>query len=89
MVDAEGAALRSDCVLVRRSASHRHRAEPVDQPPVATLTEDEARDELAALAEEIRRHDRLYYADAAPEVSDAEYDALRQRNAALEARFPS
>ena len=61
VVDAEGAALGSDCVLVRRRASHRHRAEPVDQPPVETLTEDEARDELAALAEEIRRHDRLYY----------------------------
>ncbi|HXC89529.1 MAG TPA: NAD-dependent DNA ligase LigA [Stellaceae bacterium] len=70
------------------SASRRRRAEPAGQPPVETLSADEARDELAALAEEIRRHDRLYYTDAAPEVSDAEYDALRQRNAAIEARFP-
>jgi DNA ligase (NAD+) len=70
------------------SASRRRRAEPADKPPVEILSEDEARDELAALAEEIGRHDRLYYADAAPEVSDADYDALRQRNAALEARFP-
>jgi DNA ligase (NAD+) len=52
------------------------------------LSEDEARAELAALAEEIRRHDRLYYTEAAPEISDAEYDELRQRNSALEARFP-
>ena len=66
----------------------RRRAAAIEQPPVETLTEDEARDELAALAEEIQHHDRLYYAEAAPEVSDAEYDALRQRNAALEARFP-
>jgi DNA ligase (NAD+) len=63
-------------------------AAAIEQPPVETLTEDEARDELAALAGEIQHHDRLYYAEAAPEVSDAEYDALRQRNAALEARFP-
>ena len=62
----------------------RRRAAAIEQPPVETLTEDEARDELAALAEEIQHHDRLYYAEAAPEVSDAEYDALRQRNAALE-----
>jgi DNA ligase (NAD+) len=55
---------------------------------VEALTEEEARDELARLAEEIKRHDRLYYSDAAPEVSDAEYDALRRRNAAIEARFP-
>ncbi len=55
------------------------RAEP-DPRPVDQLTEEEARDELAALAEEIGRHDRLYYAEAAPEISDADYDALRQRN---------
>ena len=41
------------------------------------------------MAEEIRQHDRLYYADAAPEISDADYDALRQRNTAIEARFPA
>jgi DNA ligase (NAD+) len=70
------------------SASRRRRAAPVEPPAVERVTEDEARDELAALAAEIRHHDRLYYADAAPEISDADYDALRQRNAALEARFP-
>ncbi|MCC0029985.1 MAG: NAD-dependent DNA ligase LigA [Brucellaceae bacterium] len=56
--------------------------------PVEALTEDEAAAELAYLAAEIARHDELYYTGDAPEISDAEYDALRQRNAAIEARFP-
>jgi DNA ligase (NAD+) len=64
------------------------RHEAPDLPPVEALTEEEARDELARLAAEIRHHDQLYYADAAPEISDAEYDDLRQRNDAIEARFP-
>ena len=53
------------------------------------LTETQAREELARLAAEIVEHDRRYYQDDAPIVSDAEYDALRQRNAAIEARFPA
>jgi len=57
--------------------------------PVETLTPIEAAAELAALAKEITRHDRLYYQKDAPEISDADYDALRQRNAAIEQRFPS
>jgi DNA ligase (NAD+) len=56
--------------------------------PVAALTREEAAAELARLAAEIARHDRLYYQEDAPEISDAEYDALRQRNAEIEARFP-
>ena len=56
--------------------------------PVAKLTEKQAAAELAHLATEIGRHDRLYHQDDAPEVSDAEYDALRRRNEAIEARFP-
>ncbi len=66
----------------------RRRTKAIELPAVEKLTEEEARDALAALAEEIRHHDRRYYTDAAPEISDADYDALRQRNAALEARFP-
>jgi len=56
--------------------------------PVDELTEAEAHAELARLAAEIRHHDVLYYQQDAPEVSDAEYDALRRRNAEIEARFP-
>jgi DNA ligase (NAD+) len=56
--------------------------------PVDALTEKEARTELARLAMEIAHHDALYYQQDAPEVSDAEYDTLRQRNEAIEAQFP-
>jgi DNA ligase (NAD+) len=56
--------------------------------PVEQLTPEQARNELERLAAEIAHHDRLYYRDDAPEVSDAEYDALRRRNLALEQRFP-
>jgi DNA ligase (NAD+) len=54
----------------------------------ARLTEDEARAELAALAQAIAHHDALYHGQDAPEISDAEYDALVRRNRAIEARFP-
>ncbi|MGZ9091803.1 MAG: NAD-dependent DNA ligase LigA [Rhodoplanes sp.] len=56
--------------------------------PVEDLTAEQGAEELAALAAEIAEHDRAYYQRDAPVVSDAEYDALRQRNAAIEARFP-
>ena len=56
---------------------------------VDDLSEAEAAAELESLAAEIARHDELYYQDDAPELSDAEYDALRQRNAAIEALFPA
>ncbi len=55
---------------------------------VSRLSQAEAEAELQRLAAEIARHDQLYYQEAAPEVSDAKYDALRQRNEAIEARFP-
>ncbi|WP_239017771.1 NAD-dependent DNA ligase LigA [Sphingomonas aracearum] len=51
-------------------------------------TPDEAAAELERLAAEIARHNRLYHTEDAPEISDAEYDALVRRNAALEAAFP-
>jgi len=55
---------------------------------VEELTSVEADAELEALAREIKDHDLRYYQDDAPTVNDADYDALRQRNAAIEARFP-
>ncbi|MGV0819250.1 NAD-dependent DNA ligase LigA [Martelella sp. AMO21009] len=56
--------------------------------PVEELSRDEAAAELASLAEEIARHDVAYHGKDAPEITDAEYDALKQRNDALEAQFP-
>ncbi|MBX3561400.1 MAG: NAD-dependent DNA ligase LigA [Sphingomonas sp.] len=52
------------------------------------MTEAEAANRLMRLAKEIARHNRLYHADDAPEISDADYDALMRENAALEAEFP-
>ena len=57
--------------------------------PVSALDDAEAREELARLAGEIADHDLLYHQKDAPEISDAAYDALRQRNDAIEARFPN
>ena len=57
--------------------------------PVTELTEAEAKKELARLAKEIAHHRALYYQKDAPEVSDAEFDALVQRNEAIEKRFPA
>jgi DNA ligase (NAD+) len=59
-----------------------------DAGSVGALTEREAAAELERLAREITHHDILYHQQDAPEVTDAEYDALRRRNAELEAGFP-
>jgi DNA ligase (NAD+) len=57
--------------------------------PVENLNEEEAAAELAFLAAEIARNDDLYHGQDAPEISDADYDALKRRNEAIEARFPA
>lgn len=54
-----------------------------EKPPL-----DEASQEHETLARKIRHHDRLYYQDADPEISDAEYDQLRQRLEQLEQWYP-
>ena len=51
-------------------------------------TDQDAAQELAALSAEIARHNQLYHDADAPEISDADYDALVRRNAAIEAAFP-
>ncbi len=56
--------------------------------PTDKLTEAQAKAELARLAAAIGEHDKRYYQEDAPTVSDAAYDALRRRNEAIEARFP-
>ena len=55
---------------------------------VAQLDAASAAAELDRLAREIAHHDALYYRRDTPVISDAEYDALRHRNAQIEARFP-
>jgi DNA ligase (NAD+) len=55
---------------------------------VTKLTKAQAKVELKRLALELEGHDKRYYQDDAPSVTDAEYDALRQRYNAIEKRFP-
>ncbi len=63
-------------------------AKKITLPSVDTLTRAQARVELKRLALEIESHDKSYYQQDAPKISDAEYDALRRRFNAIEARFP-
>jgi DNA ligase (NAD+) len=55
---------------------------------VAKLTKPQAKVELMRLALELEGHDKRYHQDDAPSVTDWEYDELRKRFNALEARFP-
>lgn len=59
---------------------------PINEAP---MTEEGAAAELERLAAEIAHHNRLYHDADAPEISDAEYDALMRSNAAIEAAFPA
>jgi DNA ligase (NAD+) len=56
--------------------------------PVEKLTSAEAEKELDRLAKAIAAADRKYHGEDAPDISDADYDALRRRNAEIEERFP-
>ncbi len=56
---------------------------------VADLNLAQARSELARLAQVLARANAAYHTQDAPDLSDADYDTLKQRNAAIEARFPA
>src|SRR5689334_25427581 len=58
-----------------------------DKTPTELLTPKQAQAEHARLGKEIAEHDRRYYQLDRPSITDAEYDALRQRYNAIEARF--
>ncbi len=61
---------------------------PKSPIPVDDLTTKQAEEELALLAAEIEKHNLRYHTQDAPEISDAEYDALKLRNLAIEEKFP-
>ena len=63
-------------------------AKKITLPSVADLTKAQAKVELTRLALELAGHDKRYYQDDAPSVTDAEYDELRKRFNAVETRFP-
>ena len=55
---------------------------------IESLSEADAANELMRLAKQIAHHNKRYHAEDAPEISDADYDALIRRNNELEAAFP-
>ena len=60
-----------------------------DESDVSSLTPDQARSELARLASLLQQANIDYHQNDSPSLSDAEYDRLKQRNAAIEAQFPA
>ena len=56
--------------------------------PIPDLSAGEAETELARLSAELARHDALYHGQDAPEISDADYDALKRRALEIEDLFP-
>jgi DNA ligase (NAD+) len=63
-------------------------AKDLSKIPVPDLSAAQAKAELKRLAHEIALNDKRYYQEDRPRISDAAYDALRERNAAIEKRFP-
>ena len=76
----ERAATVPECRITKTAKSKK--------PPSTPSPRPQAKVELKRLALEIESHDKRYYQEDAPKVSDAAYDALRQRVNAIEARFP-
>src|SRR5690349_15930516 len=96
-------AMSATASLTRTRARSRSKASPTTHSPpngagrasstcsrncLADLSEADAANRLMRLAREIARHDKLYHDQDAPEISDADYDALVRENRELEERFP-
>src|SRR4051812_20983618 len=81
---------RTGCCAARRHSlpDMAKAAKTKTLPGVADLTKAQAKVEHKRLALELEGHDKRYYQDDAPSVTDAAYDALRQRFNAIEKRFP-
>lgn len=75
--------------MTKSSSSSGNIFPAIRAKPVETLDLHEAQEEYTSLGTELTRYDLAYYRDDQPIVSDAFYDALRQRYEALEAHFPS
>jgi DNA ligase (NAD+) len=73
---------------INRAMPPKRAAKNAAEIPAEALTEKQAKAEHARLAVEIAAHDKRYYQQDAPSVTDAEYDALRRRYNAIEERFP-
>src|SRR6266498_816117 len=77
--------------LSARCRPQAHRRGPsTTRPPtkIALVNRDQAEKRIAALRNEIRRHDHLYYVKGAAEISDQEYDRIYRELASLESEFP-
>ena len=73
---------------VKRSSEPSLKSSEPEPKPAQELTPTEAEAEHDFLVAEIGKHDKLYYQEDQPEISDADYDGLRSRLDALEGRFP-
>src|SRR6476469_5284006 len=74
--------------MVERVSKTGPHPNPLPQAGEGELSEADAANRLMRLAKEIARHDKLYHDQDAPEISDADYDALVRENRELEERFP-
>ncbi|HEY6662587.1 MAG TPA: NAD-dependent DNA ligase LigA [Sphingomicrobium sp.] len=74
--------------MAERSRTTDPHPGPLPHAGEGEVSEAEAANRLMRLAREIARHDKLYHDQDAPEISDADYDALVRENRALEERFP-
>ena len=72
---------------IERQAMARSKTAQIEKP-AAALTADEAVAEHQRLVAEVEKHDRLYYQQDAPSISDAAYDALRARLLEIEDEYP-
>ena len=68
--------------MAKKTGEASAKSRPVSNPP------DAARRRARTLAEELRRHERLYYAENRPEITDAEFDRLLRELSAIEEEYP-